>query len=264
MNFRYWDCRPHAHKNLRRRRPTMLMVKALALGMAINCAALGQKPYTQITMPYESLNEKARALNDETSVRALLDEIAGQVGFGSLPPAIQNRIVRAEIALGRGEAASVQEAAIADAVNVLGQAIAPGLYTRTNEKQVRMLRVAMFKNVPKLVQSPTPPPADNIVGPDMSPSGAIYVSLLLLHQKLVNPVWIGDPDEWVSRFEHATVPQERGTRARLGTGTSFPGEYAAPPGGYAALEKARIALSENNSTINSRFHSFLDRLAISR
>src|SRR5438132_1263166 len=48
--------------------------------------------------PYQSLDDKARAVTDTASARSLTDEIIGLLLFGPITPSLSERIVRAQLA----------------------------------------------------------------------------------------------------------------------------------------------------------------------
>lgn len=164
--------------------------------------------------PCQSLDDRARAARDHGAVRALTQEIIGRVLFAPLPTPLVERIIRAELTFKEGQSVAVTEGALAGAVNQLGRALGGALYTGTNALQIRLLRVAMFPDLPHLLNSPTPPPSTSLVGPDLSPAGATYLGFLLLRQKLTNPAWFGSPDEQNEAWVDHRARQTRVARSR--------------------------------------------------
>jgi hypothetical protein len=109
----------------------------------------------------------------------------------------------------------------------------------------------MYRDLPHLLKSPTPPANQDLVGQEMTPAGGAYIALLLLRQKLTNPNWFGDPDAQ-NQFvlSHPPNPQQR-ARDTLSV-------YHEPALAAAVRQKiARDFRKDNNATV-SAFHHFLD------
>ncbi len=237
-----------------------LAVFLLVLPLCLGVSELVGVAYSQARMStgYESLNRNAILSKDEMSVRILVSEIVGRTLFGHVTPSVVDRIVRAELSFRTGQQTSVTEEQISDAVNTLGTALIGSAYRPTNAAQVRLLRIAMCFNVPQLLKSPTPAASPALVGPDLSPSGASLLGLLLLRQKLTNPAWFADADQMNKQWVQWRPTQKSNTPPyRLGSST-------------ASLTTTKLiatineGMQDESSMIAAGFHSFLDRMALKR
>ncbi len=179
----------------------------------------------QLINPYHSLDESSRNAVDGPSIQRLFQLIYGTTFFGELPSAMITRLTRAQQQAMRDPNGSVNEAGVADAINMLGSKLGHGSFTPTNATQVRLLRVSLYPDLPQLLRSPIAPPTDSIVGSDLSPAGGVFLSFLLLRQKLVNPYWVGDPDEQNARWIKKDRPSISRAQTSLRITPMSPNEF---------------------------------------
>jgi hypothetical protein len=203
--------------------------------------------------PYQHIDDLSKNATDKATVETLYRLITGSTFFGPYPNSISSRLYRTELAHEGAASSSITEKSVADAVNYLGQYLGGSTYTGTNELQVHLLRVAMFPDLPHLLKSPSPHDPKKLVGPDMTPAGGAYISLLLLRQKLTNPNWYGDPDTQNQQvLSHIPKPQ---TQNRY---TDTRRVEAEPPLSVAVrTQLARDFQNEKSATV-AAFNRFLD------
>lgn len=204
--------------------------------------------------PYQSLDDRARDEKTVESIQALLREIVARTLFGGdLAPSLLLRVTRSEKCTESCQ--RITEDDVAAAVNMLGKELDARNFTGTNVQQVRLLRVALFGDLPHLLRSPTHAPEGKIFGSDMTPAGAFFLALMLLRQKISNPAWFSDPDkqnaEWMSK------PMTRPSQVHDKSGIS-------PE--LPQVTKVRLALATGVTSDDGRlvrtFNKFLDLLRI--
>jgi hypothetical protein len=122
-----------------------------------------------------------------------------------------------------------------------------------------LLRVSLFPELPSLMRSPTPPPTGSLVGPDLTPIGAIGLGLLLLTQKLANPEWFGSPDDQNKLWATYRQPQTAGPAQSRGTGSRQD-----PPEVATLIARVKRGLGDERSSVTSAFHGFLDNIGVRR
>lgn len=235
-----------------------LLILPLALGLLV-MAPLA-RPQT-VTLSHsdpfhQSLDLQAKA-NTDASIGQLFTEIHRRNLPGQAPATILDRMVRAQAGFINGTQAPVTEAEVANAVNVMGRVLDPETFTGTNERQVRLLRVAMLRFLPTLLAGGSPRPQNKMVANDFSPAGAVFVGLLLLHQKLANPAWFGDPDVqnklWASARRTQQAPQ--GPQSHLRTESAVETNFRL---------MFQTGLGNENSSVTKAYHQFLDALSIGK
>ncbi len=143
--------------------------------------------------PYQHVDDLARNAHDYPTVEALYQKIIGTTFFGLFPDSITSRMYRTELAHAGVMSSPITEKSVADAVNYLGQYLGGSGYTGTNELQVHLLRVAMYRNVPHLMKSPTPPDNQKLVGPDMTLSVTV--------RRKLDRDFKGDNDATIAAFQ---------------------------------------------------------------
>jgi hypothetical protein len=200
----------------------------------------------------KSLDLQAGGASDSASIRSLFIEIHSRNLFGSIPQSVLDRMVRAQAGFKQGTQAPVTEAAVADAVNTMGRELDPVTFTGTNALQVRLVRINRLMSLPTLLATGSPRPPDKIVANDMSPAGAVYLGLHLLHQKLANPAWFGDPDtqnkQWLKAKAKPVSPAATANVTEPPEMTNF----------RLALQ----GLANEGSTATKAYHHFLDALGV--
>jgi hypothetical protein len=140
-------------------------------------------------------------------------------------------MVRAELSFQAGTHPAITEEALADAVNALGTKLGARRYTGTNAMQIRLLRVNFMAELQHLVRSYAPRADKSLVGPDMSPTGALWVGFTLLRQKLTNPAWYGNPDQ---QNRIALTASRRSSKSATAYRSSTKGRA---PGGHGARKR---------------------------
>lgn len=231
--------------------------------LAIVAAVLGPFVLAPLARPqaiapsdsfHKSLDLQAKA-NTPASISSLLADIHGRTLSGPLPQSVLDRMVHAQAGFMNRTQAPVTEAEVANAVNVMGKALDPVTFTGTNALQVRLLRISMLPSLPTLLAGGSPRPRDQIVAYDLSPAGAVYLGLLLIHQKLANPVWFGDPDVQNKRWVSAARAAAHAPRAYL---------REEPPEQTNFRMMMKKGLASEGSTTTKAYHQFLNALGIGK
>jgi len=207
---------------------------------------------------YKSLDHQSVDAKDNATIRALALEIHNRTLFGPMPQSVLERLVRAQQGFLAGHHPSVTEAAVADAVNAMGNELDPVIFTGTNALQVRLLRIGMLPSLPSLMASPSPRPSDKIVASDLSPIGGAYLGLLLLRQKLSNPAWFGDPETQNKRWAAAKPAQ---------SGAAVNKQIRAedePPEQTNLRLMLHQGFTNESSTTTKAYHHFLDSLGVQK
>lgn len=195
---------------------------------------------------YQSLDDAAKIATTRDAAQALSTEIVIRTLFGPLPQSFHSRVVEAELDHIAGRHSGIGEASIARAVDKLGITLGGTLYTGTNELQVHLLRVLLFRDIPNLLKSPGALVEDGVTTPEMSPMGAAFLGLLLLRQKLTNPVWFGNPDDQ----NRAWLGNQRPQGLRV--------QPAQPHEVTVLINALTKGLLNETSPVTAAFYKFLD------
>jgi hypothetical protein len=116
----------------------------------------------------------------------------------SIPPEIADpfgltdRIVQAETAYRDGAHAPIHEADIVNAVNNLANTFGAPAWVRTNQIEVRSLRMRLLVANPRLIASQEPPDANGqykALSENMRPVEAAYIAISMLYQKRYNALF---------------------------------------------------------------------------
>jgi hypothetical protein len=182
--------------------------------------------------PVAQLNEKARAVKDgdTRTTREMVDEVFRTVTFGeasaSLMEATKERLQRAEISYRNGKQEGIQEINVVRVVNGLALKFKAPEYAKTSQYEVRTLRLAMLPLLPDFIaverfgETGEEARIGSTIPPQMSPTEAVFVTLMLLQQKLSNPEYQMTHAERVSRWaekhrrkegDSQTVPRREDT-----------------------------------------------------
>lgn len=158
--------------------------------------------------PYSQVDEKASAVNgpDEGAIRELADVVLRFVTENKVPSVFvgpyKERLVRTEINYRSGQKAGIPEENIVRVFDELTQALNAPEYARTDQEEVREMRLAISQIIPHLIvpqylgteeQSSTGLPYT--VTPTMSPLEAMFVTRFLIMQKEINEFSQITPDE---------------------------------------------------------------------
>lgn len=193
----------------------------------------------QDKMPWQKIDEKARAAKagDEASVRALTDEVFNHPhGFPRMPAPLEtlvkDRLVRAELAYRQGWGKGVHENDIARLVNLLAVRLGAPDYARTSTHQVRIIRLNLLVSTPLFMGEGMT--HDNMrlgesINATMSPLQAVYVSALLIDQKLANPEFQVTPGQWETDRHQKAIERWRALKAAKESGQTASAEQGLTP-----------------------------------
>ena len=109
-----------------------------------------------------------------------------------------DRIVNAEIEHHRGRRPRVSEGDVANAVNHLAETAGAPSWVKTNQNEVRQLRMHMLVLYPNLLTSREPADKDGhrkAISDGLRPIEAAYVATTMIYQKLNNPEYQFTPAE---------------------------------------------------------------------
>ena len=180
----------------------ILLVSSLSLlaVLSIGLFWLTPKDVAQaenVPHPLESINQKAKDARDGnlTDAKDLVGEVIRVAGFegelaGFATTAIKERVGNAESRYRLGQTAGVPEAKIVRTINGLARRLNLPAFARTNQYEVRKLRLELLPNFPELITQKTQGLQPIAVGaglePQMSPAEAFLIFSLMVQQKLNN------------------------------------------------------------------------------
>ena len=155
--------------------------------------------FSQRFSPYAQVDEKASEVHgpEETAIRKLADAVLLFVAGNNVPEkllgAYQERLVRTEINYRSGQTAGVPEVNVVRVLDELARELNAPEYARTDEVEVREIRLAISGMVPHLIAAqPLNPGEESATGlsfsvsPMMSPLEAVFVTRFLILQKEIN------------------------------------------------------------------------------
>jgi len=149
---------------------------------------------------FDQIEEKAQRAKDgnEASIRELGDEIFNKLATADIPAhtllEMKDRLLRAELRYRRNKK-GCRESHIVKAINELAGKFAAPDYAKTSPLQVRALRVNLMFSVPSLVapeaneKKKLKKRVGDKLDPHVSPLEAVFLTMLMIQQKMLNPVW---------------------------------------------------------------------------
>lgn len=173
---------------------------------------------TLLNWKLDLIDEKALQAknNEEAAVRALADEIFKAPEFALLPTedrdAMKARVVSHELAYRSGNSEGIREENIVLTVNELADKFGAPDYARTSALQVRVLRAGHLKDYPNFIAQETSSGGKILeasigdsVSPIMSPLEAVFMTAVMLEQKILNENYQHAPQEWVEEVYNKVV-----------------------------------------------------------
>jgi hypothetical protein len=146
--------------------------------------------------PYQRVNDKAAAIKggDERAIRELAEAVLQLITSARPPSAIlrpfMERVAQAEINYRSGRKAGILEANVVCVINHLAVGLGAPNYARTDEDEVRVMRLYISQVMPNFIpRRPLGPEEESLaifpytVDPLMSPIEAVYVTHHLITQK---------------------------------------------------------------------------------
>ena len=209
--------------------PTLVF---LPIALAQNSPPGGPAMPTAQFRVHAEVEEKARLLrdNDQDTHRALADEIfKASRGFGPLtvihgigpteiPPSIdyviKDRLSWAEMQYRRGLGKGVKEQSIVNFTNLLVEKFGLPDYARTNQRQVRFMRMFLMMHNPVFMGQGAVRPNTQVgesINEEMSPLQAVHVLLEVLGHKYSDENFQLTPEEW-DRRQASRATQTRATQ----------------------------------------------------
>ena len=134
---------------------------------------------TQETGESSETRHAATALADAVLRDFELDALPNQITDN-----VRERLIAAEVDYRTGRGGAIPETKVVRLINELANAWNAPAYARTDQREVRRMRVNLVPLMPDLASRGA---AKSLVSPDMSPLEAAYISLLLIEQKTTNP-----------------------------------------------------------------------------
>lgn len=147
--------------------------------------------------PFVVLNEKAKKARtgDLAAAKELVGATISLTGYedvlrGSTADMIKGRVGQAESRYQQSQAAGVSEARVAQTINGLAFKLKLPDYAKTNTYEVRKLRLALIPSFPQFInqkaQGAQPVQAGAKLDSQMSPAEAVFVTEMMMQQKLSN------------------------------------------------------------------------------
>lgn len=164
-----------------------------------------------IPHPLESINQKAKdtRTGNLTDAKDLVGEVIRVAGFegelaGFATTAIKERVGNAESRYRLGQSSGIPEAKIVRTMNGLARRLNLPAFARTNQYEVRKLRLELLPNFPQLITRKTQGSQPITVGagldPQMSPAETLLIFSLMIQQKLNNQEYQMTEAERLSRW----------------------------------------------------------------
>ncbi|HEX8651249.1 MAG TPA: hypothetical protein VF708_10445 [Pyrinomonadaceae bacterium] len=175
---------------------------------------------TIMTWKLDLIDEKAEQAksNEESAVRALADEVFKSPELAVIPTedreAMKARVLSHELAYRSGKSEGIKEGNVVLTVNELADKFAAPDFARTSALQVRVLRASFLKDYPNFIAQETSgggkisqASIGDSVSPTMSPLEAVYVTGVMLWQKVLNENYQHAPQEWVNEVYNRQLAQ---------------------------------------------------------
>jgi len=154
--------------------------------------------------------------NEESAVRALADEIFNIPELALIPTedreAMKARVLSHELAYRSGNSEGIREENIVLTVNELADKLGAPDFARTSALQVRVLRASFLHRYPNFIAQETSSGGKILeasigdsVSPTMSPLEGVYMTALMLEQKILNENYQHPPQEWVEEVYNKAV-----------------------------------------------------------
>src|SRR5207302_7471082 len=134
------------------------------------------------------LDDEAARIKHQTdapSIRPLVNSLFAASLLSTTPGAIKERLVTAETSFRTTHPKTIIIGSIVNAANAFASATQLPRYSETIHEQVVMLRMTLLKYFPTLLQPPIVAAAPDYQS--FSPVGALFLTDLILRQKLTNP-----------------------------------------------------------------------------
>jgi hypothetical protein len=213
--------------------------------------------------PWQVVAQKAKAAygsDDPAAVGEFVDEIFRQSLFHGMAASVKARIARAEVAFRRSAHIGLRQkdliAAVDQAVTLLGL---PD-YVRVTPEQLRVFRKKLRIDVRHFARE-DPPTAQS--RPDMSPAELAMILCDLGTQKLANPDYQVDPDEWAKATEaRINALKEALKRRQPIDHTAVTATVKVKPTAYKLRLPDDLGFEEGPSVL--AIHQFLDRIGLER
>ena len=180
--------------------------------------------------PYKVLD--ASAVNakrgDDASMHGLADAVFSFPRMlPRLPDILENpikdRLVIAEFAFRQNTRSGVREEDIVQLVNTMADKLKVPGYAKTNLKQVRVLRMQLMLASPVFMTQGVDPahlsPGEHI-GSTLSPLQAVHLINSLIDQKLINPDFQLEPEEWEKKQVDKQTERIKAAQELLRSSTS--------------------------------------------
>jgi hypothetical protein len=149
--------------------------------------------------PFGTLNAKTNAANpnDSVSINGLVDEVFKfmLVDLVNVPSQIKGRIVLAETKYRNNQRDGITETKLAAAIDVLATRFNAPNYAKTNESEIRELRMSMMPYATSLVGVYRPnevnrnSSVNQTINTKMSPSETVLILLMMIQQKQTHPYY---------------------------------------------------------------------------
>jgi hypothetical protein len=198
----------------------MEMKRVWSLGLTLSFAACAtvllsvrttraQGAYMSDKSVFHNIDEKAAKAtsNDPVAIKDLADEIFRYVPQ-EVAGAAKSRAIDAEISFRHRSRAGVKDTDVVRMLNQLAAQFNAPDYGYTTLQQLRRLRVSLGLGMPHFVGSHSTSKELNMG--DLSPLEAVYLSYMMVQQKLNNRQYQVTPQEWNKQRYEEKLAQQRG------------------------------------------------------
>jgi hypothetical protein len=195
---------------------------------------------------------RAASTNEPEAVRRFTEELVRSSPLTSTAaPSLRDRVYNTELAFRRGAHRGISEGDLIAAANAEVQTLGLPSYARVTRGQLKLVREDLQYTTRGFGGRR---PDDDV----MSPAEALYVASDLAVQKLANPEYQIEPEEW-----------ERTSRARRGllVADIHKSRSMKPPKVSVTLNPPRhvhLDLADESSVSVAKAHAMLDRLGFAR
>lgn len=170
---------------------------------------------------FGDLNNKSRLANpnDDASINALVNEIFNfmLIDLNDVPSQIRDRIARSEKKYRNNQRSGISEVKVVQALNGLAIRFNAPEYANTNEAEVRDLRMSMMPFLSQTVgtfrlsEANQNNSVNQTINPDLSPSEAVLIMLMMIQQKETNSFYQMTTTEknavWQQMHDKGGLPQ---------------------------------------------------------
>ncbi len=180
----------------------------------------------------DKIEEKARKAkgNDEALIRDLADEVFKEFAVDiptDITAAMKDRLVSAEVKY-RKTGKGPREGNVVRTINELANRFNAPDYAKATPLQVRTLRVELMKVYPSFIAQETDErkkglrkKVGDLINPELSPLEATYLTVMMLHQKMLNDDFQQTPEDFPAKLRKTRLQGFNNAERQIGTGGDY-------------------------------------------